>query len=241
MRASILLGLSVCIVFTSAPIFSQAPASVGAVHSQIEGIEIPSVANAPFTAKVVVTWNQPLVGGGKISRKYYTLVARDSQGRVRREIREFVPADSNDEPNLRSFTILDPVSGTRTVCTTASMNCATSSFHPRIPLTADAGAAASSTTGNVTRENLGQQTINDLPVVGTRETVANASGSHSRHAVTRTEIWHSPDLQMDLSVTRSNPQIGQVTLKVTDLVRGEPDSSWFAVPPGYEVNAARSH
>ena len=232
MRSFILLGLSLCAAFTIPPAICQSSASVGAVRAHIEGIEIPAVANAPFTARVAVTWNKPLVGGGTVSRKYYTLVARDSQGRVRREIREFVPADSNDEPPLRSFTILDPLSGTRTVCTRASMTCATSAFHPRLPLTEEAGTSSGSSE-NGTRESLGQQTMDDLPVVGTRETVSNTGSS--RIALTQTDVWYSPDLQMDLNVVRSNPQLGEVTLQVANLVRGEPDSSWFSVPSGYEV------
>jgi len=235
MRASILLGLSLCIAFSSVPAVSQGSASVGAVRTHIEGIEIPPLPNAPFTAKIVVTWNQPLVGGGTVSRKYYTLVARDSQGRVRREIREFIPADSNAEPPLRSFTVLDPVSAKRTTCTKASMTCATSGFHPRLLLTENAGGSGGN--GNVNRESLGQQTMDDLPVVGTRETVSNVSGARGRIAVSYTDVWHSPDLHMDLSVTRSNPQSGEVTLEVTNLVRGEPDSSWFSVPSGYEVQS----
>jgi hypothetical protein len=239
MRSSILLGLSLGIAFTSTPAVCQESASAGAVHAHIEGIEIPALANAPFTAKVVVTWNEPLVGGGIVSRKYYTSVARDSQGRVRREIREFVPADSNAEPPLRSFTLLDPVSATRTMCTKATMTCATSAFHPRLLLTEEAGGSGSSSSGNVTRESLGQQTIDDLPVVGTRET-AKSAGSN-RIALTRTEVWYSPDLHMNLSVIRNNPQLGEVTLQVTNLVRGEPDASWFSVPSGYEVRGGSSN
>jgi hypothetical protein len=232
MRSSIVLGLSLCFAFTITPAICQSSAPVGAVRAHIEGIEIPPIANAPFTAKVIVTWNEPLVGGGTSSRKYYTLVARDSQGRVRREIREFVPADSKDEPPLRTFTILDPVSDTRTVCTKASMNCATSAFFPRIPLGSSDGTLSGSSS-NVTRESLGQQTMNDLPVVGTRETVSNAG--NNRIALTHTDVWYSPDLHMDINVVRSNPQSGEVTLQVTNLVRGEPDSSWFLVPSGYTV------
>ncbi|MFZ1142971.1 MAG: hypothetical protein ABR881_19115 [Candidatus Sulfotelmatobacter sp.] len=233
MRSSILLGLSLCVAFTTAPAVCQSSTAVGAVRAHIEGIEIPAIPNAPFTAKVVVTWNESLVGGGTVSRKYYTSVARDSQGRVRREIREFVPADSNAEPPLRSFTILDPVSATRTMCTKASMNCATTTFHPRLLLAEDAGGAGSGSNGNVTRESLGQQTMDDLAVVGTRETVSNAGAS--RIALARTDVWYSPDLHMDLSVIRNSPQLGEVTLKVTNLVRGEPDPSWFSIPSGYEV------
>jgi hypothetical protein len=230
MRSSILLGLSLCISFTSAPAISQDSGSVGSVRTHIEGIEVPPVANAPFTAKTVVTWDEPLAGGGTVSRKYYTLVARDSEGRVRRETREFVPADSNAEPPLRTFTIIDPISGTTTTCTKASMSCATAAYHPRVLLAEDGD------NGNGKRENLGQQTMDGMSVVGTRETLENGAGSggSSRLALTRTDAWYSPDLHMDLSVIRSNPQMGQVTLKVTDLVRGEPDASWFAVPSGYE-------
>src|SRR5579863_766502 len=232
MRASVLLGFSLCIVFTANSLFCQDSNSVGGVRTQIVGIDIPPVANAPFTARVLVTWNRPLVGGGMVSRKYYTQVARDSQGRVRRETREFIPANSSADPPLRTFTILDPVSTTRTTCTRATMNCAISPFQPRVNLAAD-GGALSGAGSNVTREDLGPQTMNGLPVTGTRETMT--SESTNRVALTHTDVWYSADLQMDLSVDRNSPQMGEVNLKVTDLVRGEPDGSWFAIPSGYHV------
>ncbi len=236
MRASVLLGLSLCFALTTLPAVCQDSAAVGGVRTRIEGVDIPSIANAPFTAKVLVTWNRPLVGGGMVSRKYYTRVARDSQGRVRRETREFIPADSNAEPPLRTFTILDPVSSTRTTCTQATLSCSTSPFQPRVNLTAD-GGTLSGAGSNVTRENLGRQTMDDLPVVGTRETVT--SQDSTRVVLTHIDVWYSPDLQIDLSVDRSNPRLGELTLKVTELVRGVPDPSWFAVPSGYQVIGVR--
>ncbi|MFZ0732872.1 MAG: hypothetical protein WAM79_11155 [Candidatus Sulfotelmatobacter sp.] len=236
MRASVLLSLFLSFVFTSSPADCQE--AVAGVRTHIVGIEVPNVPNAPFTAKVLVTWNRPLIGGGTVSRKYYTRIARDSQGRVRRETRGFIPADSNADPPLRTFTILDSVSSTRTTCTKATMNCATSPFQPRPNLSTD-GGTLSGGGSNATRENLGQQTMYDLPVVGTRETVSSAE-SGSRLAVTRTDVWYSPDLYMDLSVTRDNPQLGEVTLSVTELVRGEPDASWFAIPSGYRVVGSRT-
>jgi hypothetical protein len=237
MHASVLLGLPLCFALTALPVVSQSPGPVGGLRTRIEGIEIPAITNAPFTAKVLVTWTRPLVGGGTVSRKYYTRVARDSQGRVRRETREFIPADSNAEPPLRTFTILDPVSGIRTTCTKATLSCSTGTFQPSVNLTPD-GGALSGAGSNVTRENLGQQTMHDLPVVGTRETIT--SHSTSRVALTHTDVWYSSDLQMDLSVDRKNPESGEVTLQVTELVRGAPDPSWFAIPSGYLVNGARS-
>lgn len=235
MRGSNLLGFSLCIAFAAVPASSQ-EAAVGTVRAHIEGIAIPPIADAPFTAKVVVTWNEPLVGGGVASRKYYTLVARDSQGRVRREMRGFVPTDSAAEPPLRSFTVLDPVSGTHTTCTKALMTCAVSAFDANLVL-----AKTAADRGNANAENLGQQTIEGLPVTGMRESASNVSGPRgsSRLVVSHTDAWYSPDLQIDLSVTRTDPQSGVVTLNVTELARGEPDSTWFAIPSAYTVKGGK--
>lgn len=236
MSGSSLLGLSLCIAFAVVPAISQEVA-VGSVRTHIEGIGIPPIPDVPFTAKVVVAWNRPLVGGGTVSRKYYTLVARDSQGRVRRETREFVPSDSEAEPPLRSFTILDPVAGTRTTCTKASMTCATSAFDASLFLAENAAERS-----NAGGESLGQRSLEGLPVTGTRETMSNVSGPRgsTRLAVSHTDAWYSPDLQIDLSVIRSDPQSGVVTLNVTDLVRAEPESTWFAIPSGYTVKGGKT-
>ena len=118
------------------------------------------------------------------------------------------------------------------------MNCATSPFQPRLNLSKD-GGTLSGAGSNVTRENLGQQTLYDLPVVGTRETIAD-SGSRDRLTLTHTDAWYSPDLYMNLSVIRNSPQMGEVTLQVTELVRGDPDRSWFAIPSGYRIVGTRN-
>jgi hypothetical protein len=230
MNRSTQLGLFLCFVFFAVPSFSQ-QIPTGSVGTHIQGIDIPTIGGAPFTAKEVVTWNKPLVGGGTDSRKYYTMVARDSQGRVRREMRQFVRADSNAEPALRSFTILDPVSGTRTICTKATMSCVTDALNPNL--------AAS---GNGGGQSLGQRTIEGLQTTGSRATVSHTSGPRgsSRLAVSQIDSWFSPDLQVALSVTRTDPQSGVVTLNLTQVVQGEPDPSWFAVPSGYTVIGGQS-
>jgi hypothetical protein len=72
-----------------------------------------------------------------------------------------------------------------------------------------------------------------LTVAGTRESVADSQNTYS-------DEWYSPDLQMDLSVERRSPQLGEVTLKVSGLVRGQPDPSWFAIPSGYQFVSGRN-
>jgi len=240
MRVMSFAALSLCLALTTSTNKAQSQSSDGNVHTHIQGIEIPPIPNAPFTARVVVTWNQPLIGGGTLSRMYYTMVARDGQGRVHREVRDFVPANSDAEPRLRSFSIMDPVAGTRTTCLQDTMSCSTTNFQPRLSLNGNAPLTTSS--GNVKRESLGEHLIDNLPATGTREISTASAGEpgNSQLVVSNREIWYSPDLQIDLSVSRNNPQLGVVTLSVTNLVRGEPDQSWFAVPSGYGVRNARS-
>jgi len=231
MRASLLLSLLLGFTLAGAQAIAQSNGPDGSLRTHIQGIDIPSVAGAPFTAKVVVTWDEPLVGGGTISRKYYTLVARD--------------ASSSAEPRLRSFSIADPVAATRTTCAQKTMTCTTTEFHPRVSLTGEpgtdeAGGPLSTHGGKINRVSLGEQTIGQLRVQGTRETATSVAGDNGsdRMIVSHRDLWYSPDLHMDISVVRSNPQMGQLTLTVTDLVRGDPDPSWFAVPSGYETRNA---
>jgi uncharacterized protein involved in type VI secretion and phage assembly len=117
------------------------------------------------------------------------------------------------------------------------MTCATSAFDANLLLTENAADRA-----NAAGESLGQRTIEGLSVTGTRETLSNVSGPRgsSRLAVGHTEVWYSPDLQIDLSVIRTDPQSGVVTLNVTDLVRAEPDSTWFAIPSGYSEKGSKT-
>jgi hypothetical protein len=243
MRASPLFGLSACLAFGSCVTISQVPCSMGTLRTHIEGIDIPHIANAPFRAKVVVNWDEPLPGGGTVSKTYYTMVARDSQGRVRRETRNFIPADSSDEPPLRTFTVTDPVSGTSTTCTEATMRCAIRTFRRRIDYADDSENGLSRSSGQEKRTPLGKQTMQNVSVIGTRETSSDLPGSQvdGSASISSTEVWYSPDLHIDLSVIHSNPRLGRVTLTVTDLVQGEPDASWFAVPSGYATRNSSTH
>jgi hypothetical protein len=172
-----------------------------------------------------------------VSRKYYTLVARDSQGRVRRETRDFIPSDSSAEPPLQSFAIADPVSSTRITCVQSTMNCTVAAYHVPLFSTDLANGPPTGQSKGVSRQNLGQQTMNSVPVVGTRETTNTVAGTggYSRVVISSKDLWYSPDLNMYLSVIRKDPQLGQITLTVTDLLRSEPDPTWFAVPAGYKT------
>jgi hypothetical protein len=243
MRAFILLGLLVSTSFAPAQTTSQAATPDGKIHTRIQGIDIPSIANEPFTAKIVVSWDQPLVGGGTVSRMYYTLVARDAQGRVHRETRDFIPANSDAEPPLESFAITDPVAGTRTTCLQDALSCTVVNFSPPLISSELASGPSAVQAKGFSRQSLGQQTIESVPAVGTRETTITSAGTrgNSRVLVSSKDLWYSPDLRMYLSVVRKDPQLGQITMTVTDLALGDPDPRWFGIPPGYATVDARSN
>jgi hypothetical protein len=50
-----------------------------------------------------------------------------------------------------------------------------------------------------------------------------------------TERWSSPELKIVLESRRSDPRLGDVTYRVTSLVRGEPDAALFAIPADYTI------
>ena len=52
--------------------------------------------------------------------------------------------------------------------------------------------------------------------------------------VTR-EMWYSPELQVNLSVTRKDPREGTQVIQLVDLNRTEPDPATFQVPEGFVV------
>jgi hypothetical protein len=241
MRAFPLLGFLALTSLAATQNLAQTATPDGRVHTRIEGIDIPPVPNAPFTAKVVVTWDQPLVGGGAISRRYYTMVARDSQGRVYRETRDFIPANSDAEPPLRSFAITDPVGSSRITCTQDGMSCTVVDFRPALTSPKVAVAPPLIQAKGFSRQSLGDQTMESQSVIGARETTTSSAGTRddTRLVISSKDLWFSPDLQMYLSVVRRDPQLGQISLTVTDLLRREPAPSWFSIPPGYTTVDAR--
>ena len=73
---------------------------------------VTSVPNAPFSADAETEFTQLLGDGNRIERRYSSMMARDSQGRTRREEEiALVGALAVGGPSPRLVTILDPVAG----------------------------------------------------------------------------------------------------------------------------------
>jgi len=73
---------------------------------------VTSVPNAPFSAEAETEFTQVLGDGNRIERRFSSMMARDSQGRTRREEEiALVGPLTVDGPSPRLVTILDSVAG----------------------------------------------------------------------------------------------------------------------------------
>lgn len=242
MKTSVsLLLASLCFALGS-PLSSQTAVDVthapdGGISQHVDGIFIPGVSGAPFSAKVVVDITSHLPDGATVARRYYTQVARDSWGRLYREDRGILPADSNREPPLLRSYVSDPLTGIRTMCSPAQRTCWITTYHPILRMTEAPVGPSRDGKSFLVRDRLGDSTIDDLEVQGTRETLtfnANTFGN-DRPVAIKKEFWYSPRLQINLVVTRNDPRTSDQAIHVTELNLSDPDPARFAIAQSYKM------
>ena len=199
------------------------------------------VTNAPFSAQVNRETIQVLSDGTRVDRKETGSIARDGAGRTRQEIT--LPAigplaASGQVPHI-AF-IRDPAAG-KTYILNENKKTAMTFSHPaganeqgRRMMKQKMNVGENSSVQTV---SLGTKTIDGLTVQGTRRTRTIPVGriGNDKPIVITREEWYSPDLQMVISSTRSDPRFGTTTFQLTNINRSEPPQSFFIVPPDYTV------
>ena len=90
---------------------------------------------------------------------------------------------------------------------------------------------------NVNTEDLGSQTMEGVTVTGVRTTRTIPAGEigNDRPISIVNEVWTSPDLKTIVYSKHSDPRMGEQTFKLTNIVRAEPDASFFTVPADFKV------
>ncbi len=96
---------------------------------RVHGIQVLPAVGRPFSALDNIVWTRNLEDGSKVTTYLYATVARDSQGRIYREHRAFVPSNTYQESQRRDFVLLDPVAHTRTTCTVKKRHCLITGYH----------------------------------------------------------------------------------------------------------------
>jgi hypothetical protein len=213
------------------------------------------VQNAPYSAEIVTEVVQELADGNRIERRTTANVARDGQGRVRREQQLAAIGPVLPEGDVRMITINDPVArvhysldpmrkaAIRTrppghpraggalpppppVYSTGGPNTIAFEHHIEVPPPHD-----------VRTEKLGMKEFDGVAAEGTRTTMTIPAGEigNVRAIDITSERWYSPELRVVVFSRRSDPRFGDTTYRLTNIARAEPDPALFQVPPDYKT------
>jgi len=209
------------------------------------------VTGAPYSGVEVRSNQQVLANGTVIQHEDSTKVARDSQGRTRRETTRTAP----DGTTQTRISISDPVAGKVYELDPATKTAFARPAHfpnqqqqQNGTQTGTQRGTAGMTRGprggqpgqpnaNIQRETLAAQTINGVIASGSRVTHTIPAGQIGNSAAIQTvhETWMADDLKVPVRSKMTDPRTGTNTMELTNLMRGEPDASMFSVPSDYTV------
>ena len=193
------------------------------------------VKGAPYSATALTESIQSLADGTRIARKTEAIVARDSEGRTRREQKlEMVgPFGPAGEAPTRIF-INDVVAKVSYELDPRSQTARRMRPPPPGGGPPPMGGPRPSPS-EVTNEAIGKKTIDGIEVEGKKSTITIPAGAigNDRPIVIVSERWESPELQTVIMSKHSDPRFGEIVFRLTGINRAEPARSLFEVPADY--------
>lgn len=199
------------------------------------------VKNFPYTATAITESTMTLADGNRMVNKKTSLLARDSEGRTRRE-------ETLGEIGLM------PVKGTHIVLISDPTERIDYVLYPErkvmqqlkhreneISVQAKGGWTGKEEKpkylGTVKEETLGTQVIEGITCTGTRlvQTIPAGMIGNEKEMVLTAESWVSRDLHLLVLRKRRNALSGETVYRLTNINRGEPDASLFQVPTDYKL------
>jgi hypothetical protein len=216
------------------------------------------VKNAPYSADAITEVTQVLPDGNRIEQRTTQKLYRDNDGRERRE-ESVLPVGALAQTDMpRMITITDPVENVSytldpqqrtarrsmglgaffTLYNSAGARTVATPFGA-LSLVQGAGGRSGQapSTAERLREDLGSKNIEGVIAQGTRTTETIPAGSIGNRLPIKVidEVWHSPELQMDVMTTHSDPRTGEVVYKMTNISRANPPRTLFQPPADYTV------
>lgn len=189
------------------------------------------VTGAPFSATATTT--QTLADGNQITRT--SNLYRDSQGRVRREVT--LPGGSH------SFVVIsDPVAGKQYLLR-PDQKIAYEMPGRGMKGPGNGGPGNHQWKGNA-EANVQKEAITTAPsmnfgvnVEGTQYTRIIPPGQIGNTNAIKivSQRWYSPDLQIVVMSTHTDPRFGSTSYTLTNIKQQEPAAVMFTVPPGHTV------
>lgn len=222
------------------------------------GLDGKVVKSAPYSAQAVSETTQVLADGNRISRKTVSAVARDSEGRTRREDSLSGPWSTDGQSHTLVFIndpvaqvnyVLDPSARTANKTPAARLRrSGPEANSPQIETARIHKLQAEKETMrkeqmNFKEESLGTQVIGGMAATGTRRTKTIQAGQigNERPIDIVSETWYSQDLQLVVMSKHSDPRSGETTYALNNIQRAEPDVSLFIVPADYTVQENSNH
>lgn len=221
------------------------------------------VTAAPYTATATTESTQVLADGNRIVNKTSSFVARDSQGRTRRET-DLHRIGTMQVDSPKTVLINDPTTHTQYIFTPGGgeatkvvrsegnwkegpqildLRSGKGERHVNEKVIVKVGGPHDSqqrkeNNEQIKHEDLGTQTIEGVSAQGKRETVTIPAGEigNERPIEIVTETWFSPELHTMVLRKHSDPRLGDSTYRLTDIKRNEPDAALFQPPPGTKVS-----
>jgi hypothetical protein len=237
------------------------------MNQEMEGVVVSPnpVKGAPFSATLVTENSGTLRDGTHINRTNSVQLARDSEGRTRRETENMITitdpvAGVSYSLNKRNHTAmkLDMLYSMTVNGETMTVRALPEQVREELKTKAEAELKASEASNAAgggrggalvvadvkpVEEDLGTQMMEGMAVSGTRITKtfpANSAMGNDQPIKIVTEQWYSPDLQMNIMTHTDDPrQITTTTSHYTNVKRGEPDASLFQVPADYTITARK--
>jgi len=162
-------------------------------------------------------------------------VYRDAMGRTRTE-------RSTSPDGVVTVEIVDPVAGVRYVLDAGNKMAYRSERAPsakaaRGPMIADAPQAMAAGLQQISVEPLGKRMMDGIEASGQRilTTVVPAAESNDKLSTITTEMWVSRELGITLASRVVEPRMGEVTYRLSNITRREPDPALFQVPEDYKI------
>jgi hypothetical protein len=233
------------------------------VISPTFAVEGRVVKGVPYSAQAVTSVKQTLPTGSEISTQVTALVARDSEGRTRREqnitsigpwaiAREPLSGRAAEEAGRLSPTVIviqDPVK--MVIYTLDPRTHLARMMRQRSPQESEAARNLENSRrveeprtgwarlepGQEKVESLGIQTVEGIKAEGKRAVTIRPAGSIGNSAPLEfvVETWYSPELQLVVRGMRRDPRVGDMTYRLINIKRAEPPASFFEVPAEYRV------
>ena len=224
-RAAVLSALLLCTSLA----FAQAASPNNTFSSTLSGgINLRSIAGAPFSADVLRETVKVMPDGSSVPVVTRGKMFRDSEGRTRSEMEIASSASATPrifvtivDPVARLSMVLDPQGKTATV-TPLPAATESSSGHA-----AAAERVSAKSLAIVGAEDLGASMLQGFSVTGSRRT-------RTVQAKTITvETWFSPELKIELQAKTDSPDGNSMTTRLENIVTAEPDRGMFEAPADY--------